>query len=254
MHKFIAFSCLHAPITNREYLSWLVGLVEDEQPDTLVNLGDWYEGKAAKRWPAWSDEKWSLQDEHQAVAAQAGLLNAAAPGAAKVWLYGNHDDNLFGMQPDRISEDLKDAVQWKNNKDVSEALEDWLVVDRYSHRARFRLGPVTFQHGCDISASSDKDGAYLYGVPFGLYVRGHTHRPLQVTRCQERRVPMPYWTTNPGTGIDFDRCHYMDRMSMALWGRGVIVGEVPDSSVKQHRTAYASKNWDAELRIHSTAM
>lgn len=232
----------------------MIRQIEDFKPDSIVNLGDWYEGKAAKRWPSWSDEKWSLADEHRAVAQQAEAIRAAAPDASLYWLYGNHDDNLFGMQPDRIKDDLKDAVQWRSNVLAAKALEPWQVIEKYGHRVRLRLGPVTFQHGCDTSVASDRDGSYLYGVPYGLYVRGHTHRPCPVTRAQERRTPMPFWYANPGTGAEWDRMHYMDRCSMALWGRGVVVGEIPQSAVTQRRTAYASRCWDAELRVHSTAM
>ena len=159
----------------------------------------------------------------------------------------------MGAQPDRIPADIRDAVQIMNFTPAAKALEGWQIVEEYSHRTKIRRGPVTFQHGCSTGKTAEKDAAYDYGTPFGLYICGHTHRPLEVTRAEERGRWLPYWYANPGTGICFKRCHYMDRLSMAKWGRGCIVGEIPASSVRESRTAYASKNWDAELRTHSFA-
>lgn len=248
-HRFVAFSCLHAPITHQPYFEWLIGQIEDFRPDTIVNLGDWIEAKWAKKWPKWDDEDWTIFDEFRAVATQANAITAAAPDARKVWLWGNHCSNGLGIHPDRINSDLRDAVQIENFVPTATALKDWRVIKEYSHRAKYRLGPVTCQHGCSVTRNAEKDASYLYGTPYGLYICGHTHRPVEVTRAEERGIRLPYWYANPGTGIDVSRAHYMDRMSMARWGRGLIVGEIPESSAEQGRTAYTKKNWDAELRI-----
>lgn len=249
--KFLAVSCLHAPVTDKGYWKWLLALIQDFKPDVFVNLGDWYEGKPAKRWPAWSDEDWTMLDEHNAVQAQAEAINDLLPDAKKVWMYGNHDDNVFGTAPDRIQEDVRTAIRWQNQRGVSDALSSWKVIDKYTHRTRYRLGPITFQHGCSTQGSAERDGSYLYGTPYGLYICGHTHRPVEVTQARERQVRLPYWYANPGCGANWDRMHYMDRLSMGLWGRGAIIGET--AGADQSRTAYASKQWDAQLLIHSMA-
>jgi predicted phosphodiesterase len=250
--KFVAVSCLHAPITSETYFNWLMRLLEEVKPDAFINLGDWYEGKAAKRWPSWSDENWDIEKEHLEVAKQANEINSRVSGL-KVFMWGNHDDNQFGDVPDRIHKDVKSAVHYRNNVNVAPALKDWKVIEEYKHETTFRLGQLTFQHGAAANNSAEKDCAYLYGVPYGLYVCGHTHRPLEVTRAQERKVRLPYWYANPGCGANFDRMHYMDRLSKALWGRGAIVGEVSDSSVSNSKAFYGSPQWSAELRIESWA-
>lgn len=247
MTKFMAVSCLHAPITSKSYWSWLTKLVQDFQPDVFVNLGDWYEGKPAKRWPAWSDEDWTMLDEHNAVAGQAEALNGLMPEAKKVWLWGNHESNTMGDSPDRIPDDLKSIIHWRNNPRVLSAMSGWKVIEAYTHRTKFRLGPITFQHGCSTQQAAEKDGSYLYGTPYGLYIQGHTHRPLAVTQCRERQVRLPFWYANPGCGADWERMHYMDRMSMGLWGRGAIIGET--AGADQSRAAYMSKQWDAQLVV-----
>lgn len=247
--KFLAFSCQHQPTTHVGYQEWLLEQIRVHKPDVIVNLGDWYEGLAASRWPKHPTQVWTLFDEHRAVAKQAREINEVAPTAKRWWLYGNHDSNLFN-EPHRIPEDLKPAVQWRAMPEICKPLFEWDVLDVYSHRSKRRLGPVTFQHGTDLQQSAEKDNSYHYGTPFGLYVAGHTHRPLRVTQCRERKALLPYWYANVGCGMDFEKAaHYMNRASMNLWGRACIIGDC--AGADQRRTAYASRQWDAEVLVHS---
>ena len=249
--RIAAFSCLHAPITHKGYFDWLLAQIEEYKPHYIVNLGDWYEGLASKRWSRYEDEEWSVYDEHRAVAAQAQAINEVAPQAEKWWLWGNHDDNLLGDLPDRVPKDLREAVNWRNFKPTADALDKWNCVENYGDSVKLRLGPITFQHGCAHNESAEKDAAYLYGVPFGLYVCGHTHRLKDVTQAKERKIPMPYWYCNPGTGMDFERANYMRRQRLVHWGRGVALIEAP--GVDQSRAAYRKVNWSAEVKVHSLA-
>ena len=251
MTKIVAFSCLHAPISCKGYFDWLIGQIEEFKPNYIVNLGDWYEGKWAKRWLKHKDESWSVLDEHRKVAEQARAINQAAPKSQKIWLYGNHDDNAFSVHPDRTADDIVPAVHWEENKDASKALEKWSVVKKYGHDVLKRLGPITFQHGVDLSSAGIKRETVYYSTPFGLRVSGHTHRPTDVTQLELSGAPLPYWHVNPGCGADWDKMHYVDRMNKQNWGRGVVLIET--AGVEQSRSAYASKQWDAELRIHSRA-
>lgn len=253
--RIIAFGDLHAPLTHAPYFDWLLGQIEDFRPHYVVNVGDWFEALAAKRWARYPDEKWTAQDEVQAVVAQAAAINAVAPDARKVWLYGNHDDNLFGCHPDRIPVDLREIVNWRMMRGT-EALESWEEKTTYTHGFRFRLGPVTFQHGCDVS----KDGlramfgsAILYSSQNGLLVQGHSHKPVHPQECEIRSLPTRFWVANAGCGCEWDRMHYMDRFQKAKWGRGCLLIETSASACKVGNTAFARKAWDAELRIHSLA-
>lgn len=249
--RFLAPSCLHNPITHKPFFNWLIEQIEEFKPHVIVNLGDWYEGLAASRHSRHPLQKWNLFDEHRAVLEQAKAIRAAAPEAKRVWLYGNHDDNLFGIHADRLPDDIREAANWRNFSGLPEELADWHILESYGHRPCWNLGQITFAHGCAITDTAPQDAAYLYGVPNGLYVSGHTHRPQRVTQCRIRKVPMPYWIANPGTGIDFDQCYYMARNSMALWGRGVVVGEVHTKG--EGREWKAKPNWSAETRAHSFA-
>jgi len=247
--RILAFGCLHAPITHGPFFNWIIRQIEEFKPDHIVNLGDWYEGLAASRWPRHDEQGWSVYDEHRAVLNQAIAINTASPESKKHWLYGNHDDNLFGSQPNRIPKELREAVQWRNKPENCNALNGWNVIPEYGDRVRLRLGPITFQHGTKTSMAGLRDSSYDHGTPFGLHVSAHTHRPEPITQARERRSLLPYWFCNVGTGIDYSKAFYMQRNSIALWGRGICLIEAP--GVSQSRTAYASKQWDAELRLFS---
>jgi predicted phosphodiesterase len=253
MTKWMAIPDLHAPITSQTFFNWMIGQIEDFKPDYIINIGDWFEGKPSKRFSKWPGESWTLEQEKKEVARQAHAINSAAPNATKVWIYGNHDFNQFGDDPDRVPADYKDCVHWRNHVATAEALKDWTVIERYSHRTAYRLGPVTFQHGCDVAKASMQRASYLYGGPNCLYVCGHTHRPCDVTQAEHLGIKLPYWWANPGTGADWDWMRYMDRMSMADWGRGVVLGEVSDSAVSNRKATYSSPQWAAITRVHSWA-
>jgi hypothetical protein len=256
--KFAFICCNHAVLTHQPWWDWMRGELEDFKPDYLVHGGDWFEALAASRWGKRPDQKWTLRDEFEAVARQARDLNASlSDDCKKVWLYGNHDDNLFN-EPFRMPEDLQELVRaYRDNYEFRAAFEDWNVIDKYGARVRYRLGPITFQHGAVTGTALTegflKDQAYAHSTPWGLHLSGHTHSPVQVTQCRERKSYLPYWYANVGCGVVWEGMAYMNRASMEAWGRGLIIGTVASSAVEQRRTAYASKQWEAVLKVHSYA-
>lgn len=249
--RVVAYGCSHEPICHPGYFQWLLKTIEEVKPHYIYNLGDLYEGIAGSRHTKDPRHNWSLMDEHRAVAKHIKAINEVAPHASKYWLYGNHDDNLFGVHADRLPEDLRELANWQTHEFVAKELSGWRVKETYKHGARVYLGQLSFGHGCPVGGSSAKDEAYSYGVPYGLDVRSHTHRPEAVTQAKERQVLLPYSYCNVGTGADWEKMHYMDRQSKLLWGRGCLVAEV--NCAGEGREVRASKNWDAEVLVHSYA-
>lgn len=140
--------------------------------------------------------------------------------------------------------------QWQNHPRLAGALTDWRVLP-YHARSRYRLGPVTFQHGTDTSVNGDRNQAILYGIPYGLWVGAHSHRPQSVTRIVlPGRVPV-FGThfANVGCGADWDKMDYISRSNISLWGRGILMGEC--NAGKDH---FSGKEWDAKLILHSEAI
>lgn len=249
MTKFVAFSCTHFPVHSEEFRQWRLAKIREIRPDVVVNMGDWLDADAASRWP--NEHDWTLQQEYDLAAKDAReTREAAGPDARLVWLLGNHDANLEA--PNRIPKKLRELCSWRQHLEMHEALKDWTIIP-YTHRSYWRLGQVTFQHGAQTNVNAERDQAILYGVPRGLYVMGHTHRPIPVSRViLPGKVPVfGLHYCNVGCGADWDRMEYISRSNIALWGRGLLVG---DCNTSQRRNNWATRQWDAELLIHSMAL
>lgn len=238
--KFVAFSCTHCPMEDPDAVQWLLDTIVEEQPQVIVHLGDGMEAEAASRWP--SEDTWALKREYDAFGTLLGSIHKAAPKADKVFLPGNHDDNI--LAENRIDPRLRGLCDY--NHHVT-ALRHWRQPAIYNYdRARgcFRLGQVVFAHGYEAGVSAGEQEALYFGNEYGLYVHGHTHRPHDVRQCMKTKtVPLRYWYANAGTLADMDR-EYMSRKKKVMWGQGLVIGEASD--LKSPRQ---SRHWSAETRI-----
>ena len=256
-YRWLAFGCTHAPITDEKAWLWLIKQIDDYQPDFIVHLGDFLEGKAASRWDKDPRHKWRLNDEFNAFAEQVRDLNIVAPRAKKVLLYGNHDSNLL-HEFHRLDDDAKGLAQERWEQIQREELNGWAIpCSHYGHDQYFRLGQITFQHGGNTGKARTNSHLYkqaiAYGVPFGLHVSAHTHAPVPVEQMQWLDQPLPYWVANTGTLADWDQMFYMNRASRSLWGRALVRGTVSRPSVDQYKSFYKEPQWTAELLVHSWA-
>lgn len=255
--KWLAIGCSHAPLTHQGWWEWTLDQIADFQPDVLIHLGDALEAQMASRWARDPRHDWKLTDELREWENQVTILNKLIPSAKKVFLYGNHDSNLLHGH-DRLNEETQALVTEKWELIRNGAMSDWLVPnDYYKHESYFRLGQITFQHGCNTGKAQTHSHLFKqsiqYGVPFGLHVSAHTHSAVQVSQMQWLDQPAPYWVANTGTGADFERMFYMDRASKSLWSRALVKGTISKASVTQCRAWYSSPQWTAETIFHSFA-
>jgi len=175
-------------------------------------------------------------------------LNRIAPHARKVLVKGNHCDNPKG--PGRLPEKIRDAVETCKRMILEDVTKGWEIIE-YSHRANYFLGPVVFRHGAEIGVYADEDQAIQYGVTNNLVIGAHTHKLKQITEViYKNKIPMRIWCANVGTGADFEKMQYVNRLNIARWGRGLIIG---DCNASERKRAFMTRQWDAELLIHSTA-
>lgn len=251
--KFLAFGCTHAPLHDPEQIGWLCDQVKQHKPDYLICLGDLYEADSASRWP--SEYDWELEDEYRAADKQIlkPLREAAPKNCKRIFLPGNHDDNLLSI--DRLPSKVRGLCDWKRRQYDEEGnwlnqelLENWPRGARYHYNREdgvYRIGQVTFAHGYECNQSADEMHTLLLGVPYGLYVGTHTHRPLPVTQAKRTQaVPLPYWYTNTGCSRIME-CEYMARKRKHQWGQGCVIGSCDPTSVKS--SIPHQKNWDAEM-------
>jgi predicted phosphodiesterase len=243
--KFLAFSCPHCPLEDRAAVDWMIGRIEDEKPDVIVHLGDGHEADSASKWPAEND--WEIRDEWESHNGFLERVRKAYPKARRVFLPGNHDDNF--AQIGRIDNRVRNALHYRDHEP---ALAHWEQPAPYVYCRRkgvFRIGQVTFAHGYECGANSDEMQSILLGVPFGLFVSGHTHRPTPLVGRARRsaNVPLPYWFANAGCLRDLKPA-YMQRKRSHLWGQGVVIGEA--MPLKSPRM---SRQWEARVEIFRTS-
>lgn len=251
--KFSAFSCTHAPLQDEDFFDWYCSQLKEFDPEEVICLGDLYEADSASRWPSEAD--WTLNDEFREADKVLKQIRESAPNARCKFLKGNHDDNLQSLN--RINSKLRDtcdfeAQQFSRHGDWlnEEFLTNWQVVSEYNNsrnRGTYNIGMVTFGHGWAAGVNSDEDEAIALGMPFGLYVRGHTHRPTEGKPRQvfkSRKRPLPYWYLNVGCSCDMDR-DYVKRADQTMWGQGAVFGwAIPVKSPRLSR-----RTFDAEVRV-----
>ncbi len=241
---FAAFSCPHCPLQDKKAVDWMLGRIEKEQPDVVVHLGDGHEADSASRWP--SEYDWSLEDEFNEHNKFLVSVRKVTPKSRHVFLPGNHDANL--QEIGRIDKRIRSQCNYRDAKNEPELAEHWehpceYVYDR--RRGVFRIGPVAFAHGYECGGNGDEFQAILLGVPYGLFIAGHTHRPTP-TLMRARRtvaVPLPYWYLNAGCLRDL-KPTYMKRKRSHLWGQGLVLGEAMET-----KSPRMSRAWDARVEI-----
>lgn len=249
--KFAAFSCIHCPHQDESALRMVRKEVGVFKPDILINLGDTLEADAASRWP--SEEAHNLLDEYREADEVLRLLEEAAPEADRVWLLGNHDDNI--LREHRIPPKLRELCNFRvpifdsKGQQVNQNMLKWKTPTpyEYSRRGVFRVGAVTFGHGYEATQQADANQAVILGAPFGLWVGGHTHRPTagKPVRVMKNSIPLPYWYLNAGCLRKMD-CSFMTRKRQYAWGHALVLGwALPIKSPRLRPT------WDAECLVLS---
>jgi predicted phosphodiesterase len=249
--KFAAVSCTHAPLQDDYAVTWALNEIEEFKPDVLVHLGDLLEASAASKFP--KEDDWSLEDEYtQGNVLLSQFAKAAGKKARKVFLPGNHDFNIRSYA--RLPKDVRSLLDYRKHMP---ALAEWeQPVDEYVYdrnRGVFRIGQVTFAHGFAAGVQADKQHALDLGLPYGLYIGGHSHQPRPVEQVRANQTtPLPYWMSNVGTLRDIwtTADTWMRRKRRHLWGQAMIVGEVNDTWESHTQGLVPSApEWDAEVKV-----
>lgn len=242
--SFIAFSCVHCPLQDRDAVDWLIEIIKKNKPDQIINLGDLLEADSASRWS--SEYSWTLKDEFDAANDFLKRIREASPNSKLVFLEGNHDRNLLSIN--RIDKKLRDLCDYRDSRNIPE-LSNWNLATEYKYsrkKGAYKIGAVTFAHGYEAGQSGDKFQSVSLGNPYGLFISGHTHRPTEGAPKQVMMSlgrPLPYWYLNVGC-LRVMECDYMDRLRQEQWGQGCVIGWA--ENIKSPRL---SKTWDAECVV-----
>ena len=224
--RIASLSCTHAPFTDERAFKAALRIIREWDPSVLIHQGDLLEAGSASVHP--SEYQHDQRDEYEAAAALLSKLEAVSPNAhERVWIRGNHDQNLMDPDPRRIPKSLRRAVHWSNQSDdVSSVFRRWRPIPYInSSEGAYCVGPIIFTHGFRTGANSDFLEAlefhYATGsVPNRLVVRGHTHRPVPPTQVIFHSVPFHLHVMNVGH-LGPRKPHYMGRRSSLLWGHSL---------------------------------
>lgn len=249
-------SDLHIPIHNQKSIDWALGELKGfgigQKGSVLVINGDLFEGKCGSRHSPDERHSWTVSQEFHEVEKFLKGINEGFPDAYKVFLFGNHDDNLINYNAGRLPKELQQLVfdRWQSVK--KDLLSDWRVIDQYTHETNWYLGQLCFRHGCDTSKAGLVKDLFDYGVPNGLLVEGHKHRVQDVTQLVVNDVKAPYWSCNTGTLADIPKMHYMDRSRKSNWGAGVLLAECKAPGLKEGRKSYEKPCWKGTVKQMSS--
>ena len=252
MWKGLSFTCPHMPLHDPDALLFLEREITERAPDIVVSLGDWHEMDAASKWP--NHYSWDITYEFAAANYYLGRLAAVArkanPEVRLIWLPGNHDHNLFeqGRGMDKVRGSLAYHLHEPNLAEWERPLGYQYVFGK--HTGTFRLGQMTFAHGWEATAAADEYAAILLGMPYGLTVQGHTHKPRSpFMSSKTKAVGLPYYAANPGTLRDIYNIPWMERKRRHEWGQAVVHWEqaVWDGLDKGLIPDYPM--WEAETKV-----
>ena len=248
--KFLAFSCVHSPYTSEAGKSWLLSKIQEHQPTHLVCLGDLFDGEAASVHP--SEAHHDLYEEYQIAHAFLTDCRSQTYEPTCVWTLGNHDDNIQKPDPRRVPAGLRSLVHWNDHAVFGEEFRRWAQYPyQKSAKCVYNLGQVQFFHGFDAGVNSDElEGLqvnYATGAhSWRLSVRGHTHRPVNVTQAKRSaKVLLPHFFANAGTiGFGDKQPEYMSRKDVTQWGAAIVVGEV---NLAKRVSRMTAPEWDATV-------
>lgn len=245
--RWLAFGCTHAPLHDEDAIEFVCEQIEEHQPDVVVHLGDLFEADAASRWP--SEYQFTLEDEFRAADEVLRHIRGAKPDARRVYIPGNHCDNLGRAQ--RIPVKHRSLVQLDKHPELNrELLTHWERPAKYvvcPEASSYRLGQVVFAHGVKANETADNWHAHFYCHDFGLYVGAHTHRPTSPTQAKIGRSDyVNRWHANAGCTREMDP-EYAKRSDTRRWGQAVVVGEADERALS--KAPRRSRCWAAETRI-----
>lgn len=243
--KVFVLGCSHAPLTPEATWDWMLGKLEDYQPDVIVHTGDWQEASTCSRHP--TDDGYSLLDEYEFIANQSDQIRRVAPNARLIRHEGNHE---YRFDPENINTThnrrLRHALHWTQHPLLASEWGHWLTVPyRNGAEGCFRLGQLLTYHGHKLGGTGDEIEALnritSTQSPLGtLAVRSHTHKPKPPTQCRKNvQAPLPFWYANVGTLGPLSPA-YAHGFDTSEWGAALLQVDL------RLEDSYNTKSWDFE--------
>jgi hypothetical protein len=251
--RVLAYGCEHAPFTPKRHIEWLLARIEEWKPQIVVHLGDRLEAVGGSVHDN-NEFDHDQRDEFEAAAETSERVRKACHKDTQfVWMLGNHDDNLQRADARRVPKRLRSLVHWNLSEWGPEFLRWKQVPYIKSASGTYSVGQIVFTHGYDAGVNSGETEALQTNNMTGefahrLFVRAHTHRPEQVTRClRTKKIPLPWYYANVGT-IGPLKPEWAARLDTSQWQPAVLLAEAKHERLSRNH----GKNWSAEVRMMPT--
>jgi len=213
----VAIGDVHLPYANEKCLEWIYGLVQELQPDLIVQVGDLYEFTFLSNYPKFMRESPETEWYRARLSAEQfwKRLIAAAPKAIRYQLQGNHESRLVK----RLMEKLP-AVQPLMNLEVPFQFPG--VRSQLSENQEIILDDsLVLMHGY---LSVPGQHALQNGMNT---IKGHSHVGyVSYTKTKQKK-----WELDCGYVGDpkADCFKYRPQTRLSPWtnGVGLVLGDVP---------------------------
>lgn len=248
--RIAVISCTHAPFTPPATLKWVCDTLSVTKGiDWFVHLGDLFEAGAASVHASSEEYDHTLEDEFEFGHNLLKSIRSVLPRKTNLICHmGNHDDNILTQDPRRIPPKIRSLVDWRKHERFGAEFKRWSWKPYVKGRDGVSsFGQVRLIHGFDAGVNSDElEGLQVAnmfaGVANQLIVRGHTHRPTNITQMKRTaRIPLPFWFGNVGTAGPLQP-PWMMRRDTSQWGTGMAI---IDAVIDYKREG--GRQWDATI-------
>ena len=181
-YQSIHYSDLHIPFQDQRALNILYAILEEVQPDLVVDHGDTLDCQEISKYPKDPEKRVPLREEVQEGAKHFARITELTPHAEHIWCEGNHEDRLkrliWNLADNRQAGEILtlpqviDALSWPSLLGLEEL--GWEIVNYPQHKLLFNKMIVT--HGEKVRAHSGQSEKAELEHYSKSGASGHTHR------------------------------------------------------------------------------
>ena len=178
----VHYSDLHLPFHDERALAILYAILEDVQPDIVVDHGDTIDCQEISKYPKDPARRIALKEEIRMGAEHFAKVTELTPDAKHIWCEGNHEERLkrliWGLAENRQAGEIltlpqvSEALAWGSLLGLTEL--GWDIVHYPSHRLLF--DKLILTHGEKVRAQSGQSEKAELEHYSKSGLSGHTHR------------------------------------------------------------------------------
>jgi len=218
--KWLAVSCSHGHLINRDAAEAVLRFKADYRPETTIHLGDYIDADCFRAGALRSGEGSDIMGD-----LVYGLEFLQRLEVTTVF-QGNHEDRLYRLQSESKNELVQFAVGEvisKIDKMIYSLKADYVPYAGMSNPASYReLGGTLFTHGYSFGMMAARDHVESTGRPI---VMGHVHK----ISAQPGRLPGAPMGYAVGCLCDIPAMQYAkNRRETATWDHSFAWGEHTD--------------------------